>query len=477
MALPSLQSAPPGVGQELAGKYLVGEVLGEGGMGTVYAATHRDLDRPVAIKVLREELAAAPDLLARLMLEARAAARIHSEHVCRVLDVGRLESGAPYIVMEYLVGADLGALLETQGPLGETAAVDYLLEACEAVAEAHAAGIIHRDLKPENLFLARRPDGSAVIKVLDFGISKATGLAGAQSPSTLTSPTSALGSPHFMAPEQMSAAHDADARADIWALGAILYQLVSGALAFDGESLPAVCAAVLQANPIPVRQRAPHVTPELERAIHRCLSKNRDDRFRTVAELASAIAPLGSTRARTSLSRIARLLDGSDGLRGRSSGFWPATPPGTRKSAPPSGVEMDATVQADSEARHGSLAPISTTDARRTQRRRAAWVIGIAAPGLVAAGLGIAWARARAPKTVEPRTPIAVTRAPASETPPVTLPLVAAAASASAPVASVSTALAPRSRSAGPPAAPRASRSSSPQAVSPWNPESFGGRR
>lgn len=301
---------PLSIGELVGGKYRIDTVIGEGGMGVVFAATHVDLHCPVALKVIRQELSQQPELIARLMLEARAAAQIKSEHVCRVLDVSRLDGGPPYVVMEYLEGKNLGVLLEAKGQLSERVAVDYVLQACEAVAEAHRAGVIHRDLKPENLFLAEFPDGRQAIKVLDFGISKLTGsVMKVHGSSSLTNPSSAMGSPHFMAPEQMTAARDVDARADIWALGTILHQLVTGHLAFDGDSLPAVCAAVLQAEPVPVRDYLPELSAGLEEAIRRCLVKDRSQRLNSVADLAQLIAPFGSPQAAQSATRIARLLD------------------------------------------------------------------------------------------------------------------------------------------------------------------------
>jgi len=300
---------PLSVGELVGGKYRITSILGEGGMGIVFAASHVDLHCDVAIKVIRQELNQQPELIARLMLEARAAAQIRSEHVCRVLDVARLDTGAPYVVMEYLDGKNLASVLDAKGRLPERLAVDYLLQACEAVAEAHRAGVVHRDLKPENLFLAEFPDGRRAIKVLDFGISKATGAWVKPVARTLTNPSSGMGSPHYMAPEQMTAARDVDARADIWALGAILHQLVTGHLAFDGDSLPAVCAAVLQSDPIPVRQYLPELSAGLEEAIQSCLIKNREMRLANVAELARLISAFGSPQAIQSAARIYRLLD------------------------------------------------------------------------------------------------------------------------------------------------------------------------
>ncbi len=300
---------PLAMGELVGGKYKISSILGEGGMGIVFGATHVDLNCEVAIKVIRQELNQQPELIARLMQEARAAAQIRSEHVCRVLDVARLDGGTPYVVMEYLEGKNLATVLDAKGRLTERLAVNYVLQACEAIAEAHRAGVVHRDLKPENLFLAEFPDGRRAIKVLDFGISKATGSWGQPVGKTLTNPSSAMGSPHYMAPEQMTAARDVDARADIWALGAILHQLVTGHLAFDGDSLPAVCAAVLQSEPIPVRQYLPEISQGLEEAILSCLVKSRDQRLATVAELARLISSFGSAQAAQSAARIYRLLD------------------------------------------------------------------------------------------------------------------------------------------------------------------------
>ena len=199
-------SSGVGIGEVLAGKYRVEAVLGEGGMGIVFAAHHLDLGRTVAIKVMRRDLGSDDSLVRRLMFEARAAARIQSEHVCQVLDVSRLDDGTPFIVMEHLSGRDLGSVLSSDGPLSEHRAVDYVLQACEPIAEAHRAGIVHRDLKPENLFLARRADGSDLIKVLDFGISKATAASALQVHTAHTMANSAVGSPYYMAPNaQMSA--------------------------------------------------------------------------------------------------------------------------------------------------------------------------------------------------------------------------------------------------------------------------------
>jgi serine/threonine-protein kinase len=300
-------SVPFQLGEFIADKYRVERILGAGGMGVVVEATHVDLERKVAIKLIREELAKEASITERLKLEAKAAAKIQSEHVGKVLDVGTLPSGAPYIVMEYLEGQDLCQVLEASGALRVTQAIDYVMQACEALAEAHAAHIVHRDLKPENLFVTRQPDGSSIIKVLDFGISKQLGSADRRQ---LTNPSTAVGSPRYMAPEQMQGGA-IDVRADIWSLGAILYETLGNVPAFDSDTLPGICAQVLGQQPRQLREFAPHVPDRLAAIIMRCLSKARDDRYPNVAELAQALAPFGTERADLSRRRIAVLLGGA----------------------------------------------------------------------------------------------------------------------------------------------------------------------
>jgi len=204
-------------GDLLAGKYRIDRVLGQGGMGLVLAAFHLELEQPVAVKVLHPELAERGDAAAPFRREARAAAKIKSEHVVRVLDVGTLDGGGAYMVMEYLEGNDLSEEMQRRGQLPVYETLDFMLQACEAVSEAHIAGIIHRDLKPANLFLSRRPDCSRVAKVLDFGISKSV-VPGSTSDPSLTITSTIMGSPLYMSPEQMRSAKHVDARTDIWSL-------------------------------------------------------------------------------------------------------------------------------------------------------------------------------------------------------------------------------------------------------------------
>ena len=291
-------------GQVIDGKYRVERILGTGGMGVVVAATHLELGQPVAIKFLLAEGVGRPDVAARFIREARAAASIRGEHVARVIDVGRLENGAPYIVMEYLEGRDLEHLLRG-GPLPIEDSVDYVIQACDAMAEAHRLGIVHRDLKPANLFLTQAPDGSPVVKVLDFGISK-TSIDSAQQ--ALTNPAALMGSPLYMSPEQMRSAREVDHRTDIWSLGAVLYELLAGSPPFTADSVPALIASIMSDTPRSLRNLRADLPDALIGIVMRCLEKDRASRFNDVGELAGALSPFAPHRSMAVVERAARIL-------------------------------------------------------------------------------------------------------------------------------------------------------------------------
>ncbi len=276
-------------GQVLLGKYSVERVLGQGGMGLVVAVRHVELRQLWAMKFLLPDALDHRESLERFLREAQAAACLKNDHIVHVQDVGRMENGAPYMIMEYLEGCDLKAYLSRQGPLPVQQAVMYVLQVCEAIAEAHAAGIVHRDLKPANLFLIHRRDGSPCVKVLDFGISKQIDSEALD----LTNTNATLGSPLYMSPEQMSKSKTVDVRTDIWALGVILYELLAGTSPFRGASLLEVASRVLQEEPTPLHDLRRDVPNELETLIAMCLRKRRDDRFQTIQELRDALAPFG----------------------------------------------------------------------------------------------------------------------------------------------------------------------------------------
>ncbi len=322
-------------GEVFAGKYRVEHVLGAGGMGVVVAAHHLQLDEKIAIKFLRPDLVTNTDSVSRFVREARAAVKIKSEHVARVFDVGTLESGLPYMVMERLEGGDLAGWLREHGPLPMELAVEFVLQACVAVAEAHQLGIVHRDLKPANLFWVQRPDGQLAIKVLDFGISKMSTFE--TSVSVGTDPAALMGSPFYMSPEQIASPRDVDARTDVWAIGVILYELLRGSVPFSGATLLEIATQIATAAPPSLRGGAQKVPIGLEQAIHRCLQKERSARFDNVAGLSAALQEFGPSGAHVYVERIAGTLEARppSSALGRSPSNPPGRPPSNPSERPP----------------------------------------------------------------------------------------------------------------------------------------------
>ena len=288
------------IGGLIAGKYRVERLLGKGGMGLVIAARHMDLDRPVAIKVVRAELAQEERVLQRFLFEARSAAKIISEHVCQVIDVGRLDNGLPFIVMEMLEGRDLGRLLAERGRIDPVDCVDWILQVCDGLAQAHAAGIVHRDLKPENLLLTV-VDGVPCVKILDFGISKQIGI-----DRSFTEPNGIVGSPRYMAPEQLLGG-TVDERSDLWAIGAIAYELITGVPAFSGDTVASICAKVIGDAPRLPRHLVPNIPAGLDQVILACLRRDPAARFRDASSLARALVPFASERGGQSYQRSAAM--------------------------------------------------------------------------------------------------------------------------------------------------------------------------
>jgi eukaryotic-like serine/threonine-protein kinase len=296
------------VGQVLSGRFRVEHVIGVGSMGVVLAARHLELDERVAIKFIRAEMQKLPGVLQRFAREAKAAVSIKSEHVAQVFDVGTAEGIGPYIVMEYLEGCDLAQVLEMEGRLQIRRAVHYVMQACEALAVAHSAGITHRDIKPENLFLTRQGDLER-IKLLDFGISKAT-LTGKVFGDELSGVENSclLGTPLYMSPEQIRATAEVDHRADIWSLGAVLYELITAHSAFVADSVRQVWTRILETSPTPVATYCPDAPPALAAVIERCLEKDPARRYQNVAELAVALLPFAPSRARLYAQRASSIL-------------------------------------------------------------------------------------------------------------------------------------------------------------------------
>jgi len=294
-------------GDVLAGKYRVERVLGVGGMGVVVAAHHLQLDEKVALKFLLPDALGNAEAVARFAREARAAVKIKSEHVARVTDVGTLPNGAPYMVMEYLDGGDLAAWLKQRGALPIEQAVEFVLQACVAVADAHALGIVHRDLKPANLFCVRRSDGQLSIKVLDFGISKMADTSGL-AVGSVTRTSALMGSPLYMSPEQMRSSKDVDAQTDIWALGVILFELMTGRPAFLADSVTELAIKIAN-DPAPAIRSFRFDAPSaLEGIVFKCLEKDRRHRYSNIAELALALLPFAPRRAKASVERITGII-------------------------------------------------------------------------------------------------------------------------------------------------------------------------
>jgi serine/threonine-protein kinase len=296
-------------GQVVGGRYRVDEIIGAGAMGYVVSAWHLELDQAVALKVLNPDVFERSEALQRFRREVRAAARIKSEHVCRVNDVGTLETGEPFMVMELLHGNNLEEELHRRRVLPLEEAARYMIEAIEAVAEAHAAGIIHRDLKPANLFITRRADRTRLIKVLDFGISKS--MADSQpNDMSLTKTGVIIGSPLYMSPEQMRSTKDADARSDVWSLGAILFQLITGRPPYMGESIPELCSQLFSSDAPPPSTVSANqgFPPSLDGVLARSLARDPARRYQSVAEFGEALLEFAPPQSRVHVDRARRVL-------------------------------------------------------------------------------------------------------------------------------------------------------------------------
>ena len=368
-------------GDLLAGKYRIERKIGEGGMGMVVVARHLELDEQVAIKFLVPEALSSPEAVMRFAREARASVKIRSEHVARTLDVGKLENGAPYMVMEYLQGVDLGARLRKSGPLPIEQAVDFILQTCHALADAHVIGIIHRDIKPSNLFIIRKSDGTESVKVLDFGISKITGAAAGSADMGMTRTQALMGSPIYMSPEQMASTRDVGVSTDIWALGITLHELVTGHAPFEGETITELCSKVLTQLPPRLSEARKEAPEGLQAVIDVCLEKSPAKRYLNVADLATALAAFGTKHGRQSAESARRVLQAA-GMSLNSQTQPPA----------PNAAPADASAQPST----GTVASWSQT--RPETKRRAGPLMGVAVSALVIGAVIAAVTMTRTPK-------------------------------------------------------------------------------
>lgn len=453
---------PVRIGEVLAGKYRVERILGRGGMGVVVAALHLQLQELVAIKLLLPAVGSRPDFIQRFLREARAAVKIKSMHVAHVLDVDTLSDGRLYMVMEYLEGKDLGQLIDQHGPLPQDEAIDYVLQVCEALAEAHALGIVHRDLKPSNLFLTHTQSGVPLIKVLDFGISKMSNefLGVAAQDARLTGETALIGSPLYMSPEQIRSAKDVDGRTDVWSLGVILHELLSGKTPFDGENYSALLASIAADQPIPLHVHLPSAPPELEAVILHCLEKKPDLRVASVLELARLLEPFATPEAVHSVERALHSVNRTSHTPAPN--FARIATSGGSRASRASRVSR-ASSPPDVDAMADTINTLNTTTPDSSSRRMFAAAVGVA--GLAAVATVLVLALRTPASSGNGERPAASVSAESPEQPTATAVNIAGAASSAPPVPPVQSAEV-QTKSADP--SPDAGTGDAGPALAPW---------
>jgi serine/threonine-protein kinase len=431
------------VGAVVDGKYRVDEVLGRGAMGVVVAATHLQLGERVALKFLRYRAKAGvnDDFQSRFRREARVSAKLRNEHITRVIDVGVWREHVPYMVMDYLAGTDLREVMRASGAMPIGTAIEYAVQVCEGIAEAHANGVVHRDLKPSNLFVTRRPDGSDLIKILDFGISKwSVGEAGVDE---LTQTGVVLGSPKYMAPEQLFGSAEVDARADVWSVGAIVYEMLCGRPPFDQPSFTKICAELsTDRMPPSLVERRPEISAELEAVVMSCFARTPEKRIQNVAELAGdLLAAVQAPFAETVRAKITFTLDpgtrdpllSSGGMGTMATGSYGSI---LSKSGSSRAIQLPGAPSVESTG----ASPISISGALASPERKR-WALWLAPVALLVVGgaifLAMSSGKSDVKTTAGPGTPgpTPTTSSPAPDQPPAT----AAAVTTASPPATGST--------------------------------------
>ncbi len=296
--------ADPYLGREVAGQFRVIEKIGSGGMGAVYKAEQPEMRRFVAIKILHSRYLSRKDLVTRFKREARAMSHLSHPNTARVFLYGQLEDGACYFVMEYLEGRNLAQTVRREGPMEPMRAINVMIQACGALEEAHRAGIVHRDLKPENIFLTSQGGIDDFPKLLDFGLAKVSERQMRPGSLILTQEGMVFGTPEFMSPEQ-ARGETLDGRSDLYSLGVILYELLTGKLPFDANQPMEYIQRHIKETPIPLSERAPdrEFPPGLEDVLMRTLAKKPEDRFASAAEFANALKMVARGQVMTGAMR------------------------------------------------------------------------------------------------------------------------------------------------------------------------------
>jgi len=435
------------IGHVVAGRYRVLERLGQGGMGTVYLAEHEAIEKKVALKVLRPEYSAKPDLVTRFQREAISASRIKHPNVLDVFDFGQIENGCFYLAMEFLEGRDLADDLEESGVIPPARALRLTLQVCKALAAAHAKGVVHRDMKPENVFLQLTAEGEEQVKIVDFGIAQLrTNEEIAESEPQrrrLTRTGMIFGTPEYMSPEQAAGRH-MDLRVDVYATGVILFEMLTGAVPFTGDTFFGVLNAQMNEPVPPLRALNPdvQVSAELEAVVTRALAKNPDDRFSSTRDLATALlaTPEGAALdpfARRSVVPGVTLAEFDQAASARAAEAAAAVPLTRPKhGAHTSRAAVAQTLPATGEAARADtlVAEERSAPPPRPARRGALWLVGLLAVSGAVAFVGIRFARngnATAASTTEIAPP--PTPAPSPSLAPPPPPVVAPVPSADPP--------------------------------------------